>query len=163
MGLDPQKVLTQYKQDTWQAERGLMQKSVVAIHQNRDGYIWLATLEGLVRFDGLHFRTFNKENSKQLRDNNIKALLEDRKGALWIGTAEGGLSCLKDGKFNTYSLEEHPYIKGISTIFEDRVGALWLGTLDRGISRLKEGKFTTYTTMDGLTSNKVKALWEDKE
>ncbi|NIM12839.1 MAG: hypothetical protein GTO45_12015, partial [Candidatus Aminicenantes bacterium] len=162
MALDPQKAITQYKQDIWQAERGLAQKSVVAILQSRDGYIWLGTLNGLVRFDGFRFKTFNKENTKQLKDNIIWALLEDQRGSLWIGTGEGGLSCLRDGEFKTYSLEEYPGLKKISTIFQDREGTLWIGTSNSGLSRLKEGEFTSYTTRDGLTGNKISALHEDE-
>jgi signal transduction histidine kinase/ligand-binding sensor domain-containing protein/DNA-binding response OmpR family regulator len=162
MALDPQKAITQYKQETWQAERGLAQRSVVSICQTRDCYIWLGTLNGLVRFDGFRFKTFNKENTKQLKDNIIWALLEDRTGCLWIGTGEGGLSCLRDGEFKTYSLEEYPGLKKISTIFEDREGTLWVGTSNNGLFCLKEGESTSFITRDGLTSNKISALQENE-
>jgi signal transduction histidine kinase/ligand-binding sensor domain-containing protein/DNA-binding response OmpR family regulator len=160
--LDPEKAITQYKLDTWQAERGLTQCSVFVIQQTRDGYTWLGTLNGLVRFDGNRFKVFSKDNTDQLKDNVISALLEDRQGNLWIGTEAGGLSCLKDGGFKTYSTEEYEDLKKISAIFQDRAGSLWIGTLDSGLILLKKGEFTTYTTGDGLTSNRVRAFHEDE-
>jgi len=164
MALDPQKIVTQYRQDTWQRERGLEQKLVISICQTRDGYIWLGTLDGLVRFDGIRFKVFNKENTKELKSNMIKTLLEDQTGNLWIGTIEGGLSCLKNGEIKTYSLADYPGIKAISTIFQDRAGTLWIGTENDGLFLLKNGALTPtlYSARDGLKSNKVRAFYEDK-
>jgi len=162
IALEPKKAITQYKLDTWQMERGLEQKSVISICQTRNGYIWLGTFNGLVRFDGIRFKTFKKENTKELQNNMIKALLEDRNGNLWIGTLGGGLSCLKDGKFTTYSLADYPNLKGIYTIFQDNVGTLWIGTENNGLTRLKNGVLTSYRTRDGLASDKVHAFYEDE-
>ena len=69
--------------------QGLPQDTVQAILQTRDGYIWLGTQEGLVRFDGLHFTVFDRQNTPALAHNNIQALCEMRDGALWIGTNRG--------------------------------------------------------------------------
>jgi signal transduction histidine kinase/ligand-binding sensor domain-containing protein/AraC-like DNA-binding protein len=163
LALDPQKAVTQYKLDIWQAERGLTQQAVVSIAQSSDGYIWLGTYGGLIRFDGIRFKVFNKDNTDPLKDSVIRVLKVDRKGVLWIGTETGGLSCLKDGKFKTYSQETFPGLKEILAIFEDRQGTLWIGTLRSGLTRFKDGVFTTYTTRDGLPSNMVRAFYEDKQ
>jgi ligand-binding sensor domain-containing protein len=56
----------------------LPQNTVFAIAQTRDGYVWLATQEGLVRFDGIRFTVFDKRNTPQIKENNIQALCEDR-------------------------------------------------------------------------------------
>jgi signal transduction histidine kinase/ligand-binding sensor domain-containing protein/DNA-binding NarL/FixJ family response regulator len=163
MALDPKKAVTQYKHDTWQLERGLEQKSVISVCQTHNGYIWLGTLDGLVRFDGIHFKTFTKENTEQLQDNLIRVLLEDKDNRLWIGTENGGLSCLKNGIFITYSPDVYPGLKNILAIFMDRKGTLWIGTSGKGITCLKEGIFTTYTNKNGLASNKVHAFHEDED
>jgi signal transduction histidine kinase/ligand-binding sensor domain-containing protein/DNA-binding NarL/FixJ family response regulator len=162
MALESQKAITQYKLDIWQAERGFEQNSVYTVCQTRDGYIWLGTLRGLVRFDGIRFTVFNKDNTGQLKDNAITALLQDQKGCLWIGTSEGGLSCLADGEFKTYPTNQSAALKEISTFFQDASGVLWIGTLDSGLTRLKNGTFTTFTTRDGLSSNRVRAIHQDK-
>src|SRR5207248_5690469 len=83
--------LTQYILAAWQTEQGLPQNSVYAIAQTRDGYLWLGTEEGLVRFDGARFVTFDKRNTPAIRANWIRALLEGRDGTLWIATIGGGL------------------------------------------------------------------------
>ena len=83
--LNPLLPFTQYTHDAWQRAEGLPQNSVVAMAQTRDGYLWLGTFGGLVRFDGVRFTIFNSANTPQLKSNRITALLEDRDGALWIG------------------------------------------------------------------------------
>ena len=80
--LDPSKSLTQYRLDVWKEKAGLPQSVVTDIVQTRDGYIWLATEGGLVRFDGVRFTRFDKGHTNQLKDNEIEKLWEDREGNL---------------------------------------------------------------------------------
>lgn len=61
--LDPAKTLTQYAHDSWTTQTGLPQNSVWAVAETRDGYLWIGTQEGLVRFDGLRFTVFDRENT----------------------------------------------------------------------------------------------------
>src|SRR5690349_16385171 len=65
----PAKPITQYVHTVWQTDDGLPQNYVVAVVQTRDGYLWLATQEGLVRFDGVSFTVFDKHNTEQIKDN----------------------------------------------------------------------------------------------
>src|SRR5688572_16265761 len=87
--LNPAKAISQYVHSVWDSDRGLPQNSVSAIVQTRDGYIWLGTQEGLVRFDGVRFTTFDHSRQGVLPHNFVTTLLEDRDGVLWIGTIEG--------------------------------------------------------------------------
>jgi len=160
--LEPNKALTQYKLDIWQAERGLQQISIGSSVQTDDGYIWLATKRGLVRFDGNRFVVFDKNNTTQLLDNYIKVLYESRDKTLWIGTFEGGLTYLKNGSFFTLSLEKYHALKDITVIYEDRKGTLWIGTKNSGLSCLRNGKLKTYLKKDGLNSNRIHAIVEDQ-
>lgn len=161
--LDPRLALTQYVHDVWQTDDGLPQNSVPDILQTRDGYLWLGTRGGLVRFDGVQFTVFNKENTPALRDNDIRALLEDRNGSLWIGTYGGGLTRLKNGRFTPYTREDGLPHDQIRSLLQDRDGGIWIGTYGGGISRYTDGTFTTFTTENGLADNKVKPLLEDRE
>jgi len=77
--------MAQYAADYWRTADGLPQASVGAIAQTADGYIWLATEEGLVRFDGVRFTVFDTTNSTLL-DNYISSLRAGRDGSLWIRT-----------------------------------------------------------------------------
>ena len=161
--LNPQKTITQYRLDTWSAEQDYPLNVIFTILQSREDYLWLGTREGLVRFNGSRFKVFNKSNTKELKCDIIRALCRDRSGTLWIGTLEGGLSCLRGGKFYTYEVAEHPALKGILAILEDEKGTLWIGTMSNGLTNFKNGRFTTYTTADGMVSNQVRALLYDKK
>ena len=83
---DDSRALSRYLSDVWQTEEGLPQNAIQAITQTRDGYLWLSTAHGLVRFDGARFTVFSKGNSAGLPNNRLTILYEDRGGALWIGT-----------------------------------------------------------------------------
>jgi ligand-binding sensor domain-containing protein len=87
--LDPAQPLRQYGQQLWQTDNGLPQNTVHAIRQTRDGYLWLSTDGGLVRFDGIDFTLFDRRSTPQLRSNLIGALTETGDGALWAATADG--------------------------------------------------------------------------
>jgi ligand-binding sensor domain-containing protein len=87
--LDPAQSLRQYGQQLWQTDNGLPQNTVHAICQTRDGYLWLATDGGLVRFDGIDFTLFDRRSTRELRSNLIGTLTETSDGTLWAATADG--------------------------------------------------------------------------
>src|SRR6267378_8318291 len=104
LGLDPARDLFQFSQQIWLTENGLPQNTIHRITQGKDGYIWIATEEGLARFDGIKFTVFDKQNTPQLKSNDVRVLLADRQGALWIGTADG-LVQLREGKFTAFNTQ----------------------------------------------------------
>ena len=93
----------QYRIDQWTADAGLPQNSVYGIVQTKDGYLWLATLDGLARFDGVRFTIFNKSNSPGIINNRFVSLFETRDGDLWAGTEESGVVRLHNGRFTHYA------------------------------------------------------------
>ena len=161
MALDPGKSVTQYGVRIWNTESGLPSNSVFAIQQTQEGYLWIGTQDGLVRFDGLNFELYTTKNIPQLKDNVIRALYEDRQGTLWIGTTSGGLTRCKEGEFITYPVTKYKALYKISAINEDRRGNLWIGSFTEGLTCLSQGKFTTYTTKQGLSHNQVGFISKD--
>jgi signal transduction histidine kinase/ligand-binding sensor domain-containing protein/DNA-binding response OmpR family regulator len=159
-GHDYSKAITQYARDVWQTEQGLPQNSVQAIVQTRDGYLWLGTQEGLVRFDGARFTVFDKRNTPAIRQNHISSLLEGRDGCLWIGT-NGGLVRLKEGQFSSFTSADGLSSDFVTSLCEDREGNLWAGTFGKGLNRFRDGRFTQITTGDGLANEFVWAIAED--
>ena len=159
--LDPAKEISQYSVKVWNMETGLPANSVYAICQTRQGYIWLGTQDGLVRFDGEDFEWFSRQRVPRLPDDTIRALYEDSKGNLWIGTVSGGLTCCKNGVFSTYPVSQHKTLYKISAINEDREGNLWIGSFSDGLTCLKNGRFSNYTTTEGLPHNLVSAIYKD--
>ncbi len=159
--LDPSKSLHQYLHQTWTTTQGLPQNSALAIAQTADGYLWLGTEEGLVRFDGVNFTIFDKRTSG-LNANIIQALLVDRDQNLWIGTTANGLFCLKNGKFTSYGVKNGLSNNNVQALYEDENGVLWIGTDGGGLIRRKNGSFHVFTKTDGLADNAVLAITGDR-
>jgi len=150
----------QYLYDVWQHGEGLPQISVFALAQDDDGYLWLGTLEGVVRFDGLGFTVFNRSNTPQLGSNIINAIAADRDGSLWIGTREG-LARWQDGRFVDCT-SAAGRVLNVQFLHRDHEGQLWIGSRD-GLSRFDGTTLTTFTTRDGLSHNSVWAIQDDRQ
>ncbi len=159
--LDPRKALTQYSHDNWQSNRGLPQNAVNAVAQGPEGYLWCATQEGLVRFDGVQFTVFNKWNTPAITNNNIRALCFDRSGTLWAGTNGGGLVRFKDEVFTAFTTAQGLVYDNVNSLCPTSDGSLWIGTYGGGLSRLKDGRFANFTTRDGLSHDGILTLFED--
>jgi len=110
--------------DHWGMEQGLPQNSVNSICQTRDGYLWLATFGGLVRFDGVRFTVFDRFNTPGMKADRCIALHEDTRGRLWIGT-ENGLILYSNGTFKTYQSADGLPSEIVGKILEDQRGVIW--------------------------------------
>lgn len=164
LALDPTKAPTQFIHNVWQIEDGLPQNSVRAITQTRDGYLWIGTEEGLVRFDGMAFTVFDKENTAAMTSSSILALCEDQAGSLWIGTYKGGLIRYAQGSFTAVTAAAGFSESIIWSIYEDDGDHLWIGTDEDGLYRLDRGRVAAnYREKDGLPSDKITAICKDRE
>lgn len=161
LALDPTRNLSQFNRQIWLTENGLPQNTIHWIAQGRDGYIWIATEEGLARFDGIKFVVFDKQNTPQFRSNDVRLLLEDRRGDLWIGT-EDGLIQMRDGKFTTFTTQDGLPSNVIDSLYEDHNDVVWIAT-SAGIVSFKNGAFSPVTPQREFPSDKVQALFEDRE
>jgi signal transduction histidine kinase/ligand-binding sensor domain-containing protein len=88
-----------YLIDVWDTEHNLPSSTVTAIIQTPDGYLWIGTYNGLARFDGVRFVTFDPVNTPALSQPRVQALFLDASGTLWINTFRGGLTSYRDGVF----------------------------------------------------------------
>jgi signal transduction histidine kinase/ligand-binding sensor domain-containing protein len=132
-------VPTNYAVQGWNAENGLPQNSVAAICQTRDGYLWLGTYSGLVRFDGVRFVVFDTENTPALETVRITSLYEDKQGALWIGHESGELTRYRDGQFEVVTVPKTWSGATIADMFTDASGYLWLASREGLLMRLNDG------------------------
>ncbi|HEV8183514.1 MAG TPA: two-component regulator propeller domain-containing protein [Candidatus Angelobacter sp.] len=160
LGLDPHKPISQYVHKVWQSDDGLPQNSAQAMLQTNDGYVWIGTQEGLVRFNGVEFKVFNKSTTDAIRD--VRVLYQDREGALWIGTFGGGLVRYQNGQFTNYTANSGLSNNSISCILQDRQGNLWVGT-ENGLNEFTGGKIVIFNRTNGLSDNRVRAIAEDRE
>src|SRR5712691_6027593 len=141
--LDSGRPPNRYGHDVWLASDGLPQEFVQAVTQTRDGYLWIGSLGGLVRFDGVRFTVFDPGNTPGLKDARILALSQGRDGALWIGTAAGGVARLEHGVIRPFE-PPSPYgdrsPKSVRSLHEATDGSLWVGTSGGGIRRFRGGR-----------------------
>jgi signal transduction histidine kinase/ligand-binding sensor domain-containing protein/DNA-binding response OmpR family regulator len=114
--------------ESWTIKDGLPVNSINTIIQDRQGYIWAATFDGLVRFDGIRFTVFNSANSEQLPSNRIIQLKEARDGSLWLMTEQGHIVRFRRGQFTIIPFDGGAGGPEVRTLFEDSVSGLWVGT-----------------------------------
>jgi signal transduction histidine kinase/ligand-binding sensor domain-containing protein len=138
--LEPSTPLANYGRQTWVMENGLPQNTVQALVQTRDGFVWLGTEVGLVRFDGNSFQVFDRNSSPALPGNDVRCLLETRNGVLWIGTSEG-LAQWKDGSVTTFTTKDGLQANGIRALLEAAGGVIRVST-DGGVAQLSGERFT---------------------
>ena len=147
--LEPSTLLANYGRQSWAMENGLPQNTVQALAQTKDGFLWLGTEAGLVRFDGVEFQTYDRNSVPALPGNDVRCLLATWDGALWIGTG-AGLARWKDGASRTFTRQDGLPDNGIQTIEEAQDGNLLVWT-EQGPARLSGDRFVPATNVDGST------------
>ena len=159
--LDPNKHISQYAHSAWRMQDGAFSGAPNVITQTKDGYVWIGTLDGLVRFDGARFVAMATPGGQASMDGKITSLLTGRDGTLWVGT-RSGLNRVRDGVVFNYS----DGVSGVSTIIEDHAGRVWLTRY-----RVKDGmgplctvdgdKLHCYGKNDGIPVEYAVGLSED--
>jgi signal transduction histidine kinase/ligand-binding sensor domain-containing protein len=149
-----------YLRKIWTTENGLPQNSVTSILQTHDGYLWLGTLGGLARFDGMEFTVFNTVNTTELKSNRVRVLFEDSDSNLWIGTEHGGLTRYRHGVFTNYSVNDGLPSDTILSLAGDDQGDIWVGTTE-GLARFHAGRFSSYGSDVGLQRAMIYAICPD--
>jgi ligand-binding sensor domain-containing protein/signal transduction histidine kinase len=153
--------LAGYTRRVWQASDGLPEQTVQAFAQTPDGYLWIGTTGGLVRFDGTHFIVFDRQNTPALHENSVFSLTVSRDGSLWIGTEGGGVVRYAKGQFRSWTTRDGLSNEFARTVIEDTQGTIWAGT-DNGLLRLRGERFVRVDGRDGIPQLAVHALYQDR-
>ena len=156
-----QKALDAYAREVWTTRDGLPHNQVNSIAQTPEGYLWFATWEGVVRYNGQEFRAFGRNNVPALKDSGIRAVSVGPSGALVVATSRGGVSVLRGEEWTTYTIENGLSQDETFAALEDRSGRIWVATESRGITRLDGGQATAFSASNGLPSDVGYALAED--
>jgi len=157
--LDPSLDISQYAHTAWRIREGSFKGVIQAIAQTPDGYLWLGTEFGLLRFDGEKNVPWQPPAGEQLPSSNIRSLLAARDGTLWIGTLRG-LASWKDGRLIQY----HELAgQAVAALLEDREGTVWAGGWAPPTGRLCEIRGATARCHgeDGSLGYGVLSLCED--
>jgi ligand-binding sensor domain-containing protein/two-component sensor histidine kinase len=151
-----------FSRRVWRSSDGLPEDFAQSVAQTPDGYLWIGTSGGLVRFDGNRFFVFNSETVPAFRDDSVYSMLVSKDGTLWVGTEGGGLLRYKDGSFSLFGAPEGLTNGFVRVIFEDKSGKLWIGT-DAGLFRMQNGSLIRVDGSGGAPQMNVHSICEDRE
>ena len=151
-----------YTRRLWRAQDGLPDQTVQAVAQTPDGYLWIGTKGGLLRFDGARFAVFDHTDTPGLSESSINCLRVSHDGSLWIGTEGGGLVHYRDGVFRTYPLENGSSDSFVRTILEDDRGVIWVGG-DQGLFQVSGARLKRLDGVGRTPSIFVRSIVEDRE
>lgn len=161
------KPLSAYFRETWTTRQGLPHNQVNAIAQSPDGYLWLGTWEGLVRYNGLEFHVFDRSNTPELKDNGVRSVRTTADGAIVVGTSRGGVSIKRGDVWRTWLAKDGLSQEDTMDALIDNRGRLWVATESAGLTRIDidnpKQKPTYFTTRNGLPSDVVYGLLLDRD
>lgn len=159
-GLDPNTALTQYGHTAWRVRDGYFAGQPGSIAQTTDGFLWIGTSAGLIRFDGVRFVPWKPPAGSPLPDDRIINILGASDGSLWIGTASG-LARWHDGR-----LTVHARGGRFGSLLEDRQGTVWAGHTRKAevppLCRFRRGEFQCFELPAEHRLDYVGALHEDR-
>lgn len=148
-----------YNFTTYTVADGLPNNQINDVHQDKYGRLWVATNNGVCRYDGASFIQFNQDNP--LSNNAVKTIYEDNEGNIWLGTVRKG-ACLFTGTTTKFFTIQDGLLSDIvNAITKDKTGHVWIGTSE-GLCVFDGKEFSNYTTLTGLSGNYITSLFTDK-
>jgi signal transduction histidine kinase/ligand-binding sensor domain-containing protein len=151
-----------YALSVWASEKGLPPGDVFAINQDAEGYLWLGTPTGLLRFDGSRFVPWASINDKEpLPNGPVHALVSAHDGSLWVGLGGGGgIARIEKGHLTRFGPQQGAP-PGVNAMIEDRQGVVWAAAR-RGLFRFDDGRWATVGATEGYPGAEAFAIFEDR-
>lgn len=129
---------------TWRAVDGLPDNTVVGLEQTADGFLWVGTQGGLVRFDGVRFQEFSPVTAAGEPTSFVQAMFLDRRNRLWIGKDRGVVVCVEPGKTTAFTASNGLPRMEVRLILEDAQGDLWISYIGGEVVRIHDGQIRGY-------------------
>jgi signal transduction histidine kinase/ligand-binding sensor domain-containing protein len=142
---------------TWRRENGLPADSVTAIIQTRDGFLWVGTTAGLVRFDGVKFTEVKLGRHVEPSGIGVTALTEDSRGQVWVGTQQDGVFELGHGSVRQFTQAQGLLDENITSLAAGNDGFVWIGTRS-GLNLFAGSEIKSFTQGDGLPDDFVSSV-----
>lgn len=165
--LNPDTPIRQYLVDHWTVSDGLPSNLIHSIAQTPDGYLWIATNKGLVRFDGIVFKKIQFAPRAEIRSGRPavpEALYYDNNHTLWIGSSVGLTAYhFRSRQFKTYTTDNGLTNDRIRRITKDIKDNLWIGFVSTYLNRFTDRKFSAFNNSHGLGGNIINAIIEDRK
>ncbi len=159
--LDPSRSLSALAHRTWRSEDGLLQDTVTALVESREGFLWIGTEAGLVRFDGASFDHYSRLSVPRFEHNDLQCLAEGTDGTLWLGTSQPGLYQFRRGEVRSLGPGEGLPDQPIRRLLRDGRGTLWAAPLEGPLLRFDGNRFQTVPTEAARL--RIRALAEDAD
>ncbi len=158
--LDPDKKFSQYILENYRTDSGLPSNILRNIHHAKNGYIWISSYDGLVRFDGTKFTVFNSQNTEIFKIDGFSVFAEDQNDRLLIGTFGNGVYTYKNGIFEKLGSKEFDEI--IESILIDKDENIWIGTRNSGLYIFKDGLYKKmFEDSDKINSSVITMLQKE--
>jgi PAS domain S-box-containing protein len=138
---------------------GYQNSQITDIIQDKEGILWIATLAGVVSFDGIRFTDISKKTG--FENTPVKCLFQDSKGNIWISVLRKGVYKYNKKEWTLYTTKDGLLSNIINTVCEDESGAVWIGT-NLGLNRIFDDKIDSYTIDNGLVNNNIFKLYKGK-
>ena len=163
LALNPALDVSEYAHTPWKVRDGFVKGTIGSIAQTPDGYLWLGTEFGLLRFDGVRTVPWQPPQGQHLPSNSVFSLLAARDGTLWIGTSKG-LASWKDGKLTQYPELAGQWVR--APMLEDSEGTVWVGGVGfpppAKLCAIHQGSVQCRGE-DGSFVNGIRSVYEDRE
>lgn len=131
---------------SWQSSDGLPDNNVVGVAQTPDGYLWVATAGGLMRFDGVRFQEFPLANIEGVPNRVVRAMICDRRGWLWLEMDRGPIVCISPSETRVYTNTPDAYGTFMA---DDADGSIWITYTDGDLTRIRNGHVTIFDSKSG--------------
>jgi diguanylate cyclase (GGDEF)-like protein len=145
----------------WGTEQGLPSNIAIDITQTRDGYLWLASYDGIVRFDGVSFRLFAESDMPGLDRASFWRVTVDSAGALWGASERDGLVRYAGGRWTVFRERDGLKSDKVTALLPDTGNVLWVGTRN-GVSRVRNGRIEPFPSPRGMEDLFVTDLARDR-
>jgi len=152
--IDPNRAMSQYVHERWGTEQGFPRGPVYAIAQSSDGYLWIGTQAGLIRFDGLNFRLV-RDAPASLNGSSVLGLRPDREGNLWVRLEGSTLLRYRDGVFDSPTSDLSSMNSLITAMNQTSEGNLLLSFMERGVIVYRQGRFEMVADASALPRSPV--------
>ncbi|HEV3049736.1 MAG TPA: two-component regulator propeller domain-containing protein [Longimicrobium sp.] len=147
---------------SWGTEEGLPSNIALDIAQTRDGYLWMASYDGIVRFDGVAFRVFSEADIPGLNRASFWRVVVDSAGTLWAASERDGLVRYAGGRWTLFGTRDGLKSDRVTALLPDTGGVLWVGTRG-GVSRMRNGRIQPLPAPAGMDELSVMDLARDRD
>jgi signal transduction histidine kinase/ligand-binding sensor domain-containing protein len=149
---------------SWQIEDGLPENSVVGAVRTPDGYLWVATQQGLLRFDGVRFREFEEVSEAGRPTAYLEGLMVDGTGRLWVTKNRGVVLCIENGDITSYTVSDARDDYKATSMAQAADGAVWI-SYQKGqpICRIHHGEVTKFGSEQGVSPSSVHQVAADRD